>query len=69
MYKRYVTLVSLCVRVSKVFVRNIFKKKSCGASPVNGEIQKSTICEVKYSEGLIKDLKYWDMVISNSKKA
>ncbi len=26
--------VRLCVRA----VRNVFKKKSCGASPVNGEI-------------------------------
>lgn len=51
---RYVTLVSSACKRAGGFVRNVFKKKSCGASPVNGEIQKNTICEVKYSEGFMK---------------
>lgn len=38
MYKRYVTLVSLVFKGGVGFVRNGFKKKSCGASPLKGEI-------------------------------
>jgi len=33
MYKRYVTLVCYACMRGVRFVRNVFKKKSCGASP------------------------------------
>ena len=37
MYKRYVTLVSLACKRGVDFVRNVFKKKSCGASPLTAK--------------------------------